>query len=121
MTATAVEAITEVSKKATGTSRRKADSGKRQTGPKGDSTPASRFFLGKASANGSPTLEREFPTEKEVLIEALKTGQHYFVVSEWQAIPDLSKEYPLIRREPVLREGKSFSVTADNAAPTRSS
>jgi hypothetical protein len=121
VTATTIEPIGEFSAKAGSSSRRKADSSKRRASAKSDSTPASRFFLGKANANGAPMLEREFPTEKEVMIEALKTGQHYFVVSQWQAIPDLSKEYPLIRKEPVQRDGKSFGMAADDAVATRSS
>ncbi len=62
-----------------------------------------RFFLGKANGN-APTLEREMETENEALLEALKSGQHYFVVMEFSAIADLSKEAPEIRREVVKRE-----------------
>src|SRR5262249_16845386 len=58
-----------------------------------------RFFLSKAESNGIPVLDREFPTEPEVILESLKTGKTYFVISEWKGAADLSKKMPLIRKE----------------------
>jgi len=37
------------------------------------------------------------------MLESLKTGKNYFAVSEWKAVPDLSKKTPQIRSEPVAR------------------
>ena len=65
---------------------------------------AVRFFLGKSESNGVPLLDREFSSEPEVLIESLKTGKSYFVISEWKGSADLSKKMPLIRREAITNK-----------------
>src|SRR5262249_37540828 len=75
----------------------------RQGKPRATATASSggtvRFFLSKAESNGIPVLDREFPTEPEVILESLKTGKTYFVISEWKGAADLSKKMPLIRKE----------------------
>jgi len=63
------------------------------------SSGAVRFFLSKSDTNGVPLLDREFASEPEALIESLKTGKSYFVISEWKGLADLSKKMPLIRKE----------------------
>jgi hypothetical protein len=60
-----------------------------------------RFFLSKAENNGIPVLDREFSTEPEAILESLKTGKTYFVISEWKGAADLSKKMPLVRKEVV--------------------
>jgi hypothetical protein len=60
-----------------------------------------RFFLSKADSNGVPNLDREFDSEPEAIVESLKTGRNYFVISEWKGSADLSKRIPLIRKEAV--------------------
>ena len=60
-----------------------------------------RFFLNKSESNGVPVLDREFANEPEAIIESLKTGKSYFVISEWKGLADLSKKMPLIRKEVV--------------------
>lgn len=47
-----------------------------------------RFFLAKpAGSNGLPEFSKEFPGEPEAMVESLKSGLTYFVVSEWRGIP----------------------------------
>ena len=46
-------------------------------------------------------MDREFDTENEAIIESLKSGRSYFVISEWKGLADLSKKMPLIRKEVV--------------------
>lgn len=58
-----------------------------------------RFFLSKAGTNGTPLLEEELQSEAEAMLESLKTGRSYFVVSEWKSSADLSKKLPQIRKE----------------------
>jgi len=58
-----------------------------------------RFFISKSDNNGVPSLEREYGSEAEVMLESLKTGRSYFVISEWKATADLSKKVPQIRKE----------------------
>jgi len=63
-------------------------------------TPA-RFFLSKSDSNGVPSLDREFDSEPEAIVESLKTGRSYFIISEWKGLADLSKKVPLIRKEAI--------------------
>ena len=60
-----------------------------------------RFFLSKSDGHGVPNLDREFDTEPEALVESLKSGKSYFVISEWKGLADLSKKIPWIRKEAV--------------------
>ncbi len=60
-----------------------------------------RFFLSKSEINGMPVLDREFSSEPEAMIESLKSGKTYFVISEWRGLADVSKKMPLIRKEAV--------------------
>ena len=75
--------------------------GKRRSSPAIASGGAVRFFLSKAESNGIPVLDREFSNEPEAILESLKTGKSYFVISEWKGAADLSKKVPLIRKEVV--------------------
>jgi hypothetical protein len=96
-----MDPITEATREERTAGRRTGTTAKKR-GANGDQEAgAGRFFLGKTGDNGAPALGREFSTEQEALIESLKTGQSYFVVSEWRAVADLSKDVPRIRRDAV--------------------
>jgi hypothetical protein len=58
-----------------------------------------RFFLSKAESNGVPLLEQELGSEPEAMLESLKTGRSYFVISEWKGSADLSKKVLQIKKE----------------------
>ena len=61
-----------------------------------------RFFLAKAGGNnGVPEFSKEFPGEPEAMVESLKSGLSYFVVSEWRGIADFSGRKPQLGREAV--------------------
>lgn len=60
-----------------------------------------RFFLSKADSNGVPLLDQELASEPEAMLESLKTGRSYFVISEWKGAADLSKKVPQIRKESI--------------------
>jgi len=65
-------------------------------------TEAQRFFLAKPGSNNSvPELSKEFSAEAEAMVESLKTGLSYFVVSEWRGIADFSGRKPQLGREAV--------------------
>ena len=64
-----------------------------------------RYFLSNGDGNGTPVLDQEFKTESEAMLESLKTGKSYFVVSEWRGTADLSKKLPQIRKEAVSGNG----------------
>jgi hypothetical protein len=75
--------------------------GKRRS-PQGTSPGATvRFFLAKSEGGGTPSLDREFDSESEAIVESFKAGKHFFVISEWKGLADLSKRVPLIRKEAV--------------------
>lgn len=74
-----------------------------------------RFFLAKpAGGNGLPEFSKEFPGEPEAMVESLKSGLSYFVVSEWRGIADFSGKKPQLGREAVCGgpkpDSKSFST-----------
>src|SRR2546429_8540309 len=73
--------------------------GKRRSAQSSLSGGPMRFFLSKSQSNGTPLLEEEFASEPEAMLESLKTGRSYFVLSEWRSSADLSKKVPLIRKE----------------------
>ena len=96
----AITAPTADSKNASEASAARTRKGKRRSTP-ATSSGALRFFLSKTENNGIPLLDREFSSEPEAMIESLKTGKTYFVISEWKGLADLSKKMPLIRKEAV--------------------
>ena len=61
-----------------------------------------RFFLAKpGGSTGVPEFNKEFPGEPEAMVESLKTGLSYFVVSEWRGVADFSGKKPQLGREAV--------------------
>ena len=73
--------------------------GKRRSSQSSLSGGPVRFFLSKSQSNGTPLLEEELASEPEAMLESLKTGRSYFVLSEWRSSADLSKKVPQIRKE----------------------
>lgn len=61
-----------------------------------------RFFLAKpGGTHGVPEFSKEFPGEAQAMVESLKTGLSYFVVSEWRGVANLSGRLPQLSREAV--------------------
>jgi len=80
-------------------SRGSRGTGKLQTG-QANRAEERRFFLAKhGGGSGVPELGEEFPGEAEAMVESLKTGLSYFVVSEWRGIADFSGKKPQVGRE----------------------
>ena len=69
----------------------------------------SRFFLSKPVTSDDSALElgREFSTEGEVRVEALKTGLTYYSVQEWRPVADFAGRNPQLKRESVARKAAS--------------
>ena len=65
---------------------------------------AIRYFLTKATSNGTPELDQEMPDENQARIAALKQDRSFVTVKEWRAKVDIKKGEPVIGKEPVLRE-----------------
>lgn len=67
-----------------------------------DQMEQQRFFLAKpGGSHGVPELGKEFPSEAEAMVESLKTGMSYFVVSEWRGVADFSGRKPQLTRQAV--------------------
>ena len=67
-----------------------------------DGVEGQRFFLAKPGGNhGVPEFSKEFAGEPEAMVESLKTGLSYFVVSEWRGVADFSGKKPHLGREAV--------------------
>jgi len=67
-----------------------------------------RFFLAKpGGTNGIPEFGKEFPGEPEAMVESLKTGLSYFVISEWRGVADFSGKKPQLGREAVRGGAKT--------------
>jgi len=61
-----------------------------------------RFFLAKTGGNnGVSEFGKEVSGEPEAMVESLKTGLSYFVVSEWRGVADFSGKKPQLGREAV--------------------
>ena len=96
----AIDAAPDTKIASEGTSARSRKS-KRRSAPGPAPSTAVRFFLSKSESNGIPALDREFDSEPEAIVESLKTGRSYFVISEWKGLADLSRKVPLIRKEAI--------------------
>lgn len=74
----------------------------------GQGVEVQRFFLAKtAGNNGVPELSKEVPRESEAMVESLRTGLSYFVVSEWRGVADFSGKKPQLGREAVRSAPKA--------------
>lgn len=75
-----------------------------------DEAESRRFFLARpGGGSGVPEFGKEFSGESEAMVESLKTGLSYYVVSEWRGIADFSGRKPLLGREAVPGHQKSDS------------
>lgn len=81
---------------------------KRQSSSGPGSGTGARFFLSKSESHEIPALDREFNTEPEAIVESLRTGRSYFVISEWKGIADVSGKVPLIRKEAIHKKTSSM-------------
>ncbi len=63
-----------------------------------------RYFLTKATSNGTPELDEEMPDEHQALIAALKADRSFVTVEEWRAKADKRKGVTVIGKEPAGRQ-----------------
>jgi|SRR5258708_17616710 hypothetical protein len=82
----------------------------RRARPAGEEESAlgARFFFSKPGMDGSSVeLGREFASEGEARVEALKLGVTYYSVREWRPVADLAGKNPELKREAVTGRGTS--------------
>jgi hypothetical protein len=77
---------------------------RRRTAKESGGAGAVRYFLTKATSNGTPELDQEMPDENQARIAALKQDRSFVTVKEWRAKVDIKKGEPVIGKDPVLRE-----------------
>jgi hypothetical protein len=59
-----------------------------------------RYFLIKPeSSPANPELGQEMASEGEALIEAFRTGQPFYTVTVWKAIPEVNGGNPVIVKQ----------------------
>ena len=59
-----------------------------------------RYFLPKAGGSPErPELGREMASEAEVLVEAFRTGQIFFTLVAWKAVPEMDGGEPKIVKQ----------------------
>ena len=75
--------------------------GKRRTTENGNL----RYFLPKpGSSPPSPKLGQEMASEGEALIEAFKSGQQFYTLTAWKAVPEVNgNSSPVIVKQAVAR------------------
>jgi hypothetical protein len=64
-----------------------------------------RYFLPKAgSSSAKPELGQEMASEGEALIEALKSGQPFYTLVAWKAVPEVNgRSSPVIVKQVLAR------------------
>lgn len=63
-----------------------------------------RYFLPKQGASiERPELGREITSEAEVLVEAFRTGQIFYTLVAWKAVPEMDDGAPKIIKEALKR------------------
>ena len=77
--------------------------GKRRRSTRGAAPSVERFFLTRGS-NGIPELDHEVEDENTAMVEALKTGSTFIMLSEWRpTVDNTTKGRPVITKEAVCK------------------
>jgi hypothetical protein len=63
-----------------------------------------RYFLVKpGSSPAKPELGQEVASEGEALIEAFKSGQPFYTVTAWRAVPEVNGGNPVIVKQAIAQ------------------
>jgi hypothetical protein len=64
-----------------------------------------RYFLVKpGSSPAKPELGQEMASEGEALIEAFKSGQPFYTVTAWRAVPEVNGGSPVIVKQAIVQK-----------------
>ena len=64
-----------------------------------------RYFLMKpGSSPAKPELGQEMTSEGEALIEAFRTGQPFYTLTAWKAVPEVNGGSPVIVKQAVAQK-----------------
>jgi hypothetical protein len=96
------KATTELAERPTATSAEGAKRARRRRNGKDANL---RYFLVKpGSSPAKPELGLEMASEGEALIEAFRTGQPFYTVTAWKAVPEVNGGDPVIMKEAVAQK-----------------
>ena len=62
--------------------------------------PLRYFLLKQGSSSAKPELGQELASEGEALIEAFRTGQPFYTLVAWRAVPEVNGGNPVIMKQP---------------------
>jgi hypothetical protein len=63
-----------------------------------------RYFLPKSGASSErPELGQEMASEGEALVQAFKSGQVFYTVVAWKAVPEINGNEPKIVKQALTR------------------
>ena len=63
-----------------------------------------RYFLPKSGASSDrPELGQEMASEGEALVQAFKSGQVFYTVVAWKAVPEINGNEPKIVKQALTR------------------
>ena len=63
-----------------------------------------RYFLPKPGSTGErPELDQEVASEGEALVQAFKSGQVFYTLVAWKAVPDINGNEPRIVKQALSR------------------
>lgn len=63
-----------------------------------------RYFLPKSGSSGDkPELGQEMASEGEALVQAFKSGQVFYTVVAWRAVPEINGNEPKIVKQALTR------------------
>jgi hypothetical protein len=64
-----------------------------------------RYFLIKpGSSPAKPELDHEVASEGEALIEAFRSGQPFYTVTAWKAVPEVNGGNPVIVKQAIAQK-----------------
>jgi hypothetical protein len=62
------------------------------------------FLLNPGSSPAKPELGQEMASEGEALIEAFKSGQPFYTVTAWKAVPEVNGGNPVIVKQAIAQK-----------------
>jgi hypothetical protein len=70
----------------------------------GNDTELRYFLVRPGSSPAKPELGQEMASEGEALIEAFRTGQPFYAVTVWKAVPEVNGGNPVIVKQAVAQK-----------------
>jgi len=71
---------------------------------RGNDTELRYFLVKPGSSPAKPELGQEMASEGEALIEAFRSGQPFYTVTAWKAVPEVNGGNPVIVKQAVAQK-----------------